>query len=44
MDNEIRNEILEYYKIINGNDYIGNLTFFVGAPICASMQYQYFLD
>lgn len=33
MDNEIRNEILEYYKIINGNDYIGNLTFFVGPDL-----------
>ena len=33
MDNEIRNEILEYYKIINGNDYIGNLTFFVGSDL-----------
>lgn len=33
MDNEIRNEILEYYKIINGNDYIGNLTFFVGLDL-----------
>ena len=33
MDNKIRNEILEYYKIINGNDYIGNLTFFVGPDL-----------
>lgn len=33
MDNKIRNEILEYYKIINGNDYIGNLTFFMGPDL-----------